>query len=327
MRRRAGHLLADAGARESVRQRAARRVGRPAEERVVLLLLDGPAFAYGFFGAIKIGAVPIPLNTLWTPADYGYVLDDSRARVLVVSEALLPQIARIPAVNRPSLRHIVVVANQRAWAISGCDDLLECRIARARRRADEPRRAGVLAVFVGQHGRAQGLRAPAARHGRVRGAVRRRASSASGPRIAASAWRSCSSPTASATRCYFPFSVGATSILWPGAPAPAGVYDVIERHRPTLFFSVPTGYGMLLARTRGSARLRSVERAARRVGRRGAAGRALRALQAALRRRHPRRHRIDRGAAHVHLEPARTPSARARAVCVVPGYEARAARR
>ncbi len=46
---------------------------------------------------------------------------------------------------------------------------------------------------------------------------------------------------------YFPLSVGATSILWPGAATAANVYAVIERHRPTLFYSVPTNYGMLLA--------------------------------------------------------------------------------
>jgi len=49
---------------------------------------------------------------------------------------------------------------------------------------------------------------------------------------------------------YFPFSVGATTILWPGPPEATRVYEVIERHRPTLFFSVPTGYSMLLAKTR-----------------------------------------------------------------------------
>src|SRR5260221_331603 len=38
---------------------------------------------------------------------------------------------------------------------------------------------------------------------------------------------------------YFPFSVGATAILWPGPPTPQNVYAVIERHRPTLFSSVP----------------------------------------------------------------------------------------
>jgi benzoate-CoA ligase len=49
---------------------------------------------------------------------------------------------------------------------------------------------------------------------------------------------------------YMPLSVGATSILSPGPPAPATVYATIEAHRPTLFFSVPTGYGMLLAHER-----------------------------------------------------------------------------
>jgi benzoate-CoA ligase len=46
---------------------------------------------------------------------------------------------------------------------------------------------------------------------------------------------------------YFPLSVGATSILWPGPPAAANVYSVIERYRPTLFFSVPSNYASLLA--------------------------------------------------------------------------------
>ena len=51
---------------------------------------------------------------------------------------------------------------------------------------------------------------------------------------------------------YFPLAVGATSILWPGAVTPPLVYDVIERYRPTLFFSVPTHYAMLLAHARSS---------------------------------------------------------------------------
>src|SRR5438045_4132952 len=50
---------------------------------------------------------------------------------------------------------------------------------------------------------------------------------------------------------YFPLSVGATTILWPGAPTPQNVYAVIEKHRPTLFYSVPTGYAMMLAHHSG----------------------------------------------------------------------------
>src|SRR5207253_2793301 len=79
-----------------------------AGERVVLLLLDGPAFFYAFFGAIKIGAVPVPVNTLWKTADYRYVSNDSGARVAIVSDALLPSIDAIPKADVPELEQIVV---------------------------------------------------------------------------------------------------------------------------------------------------------------------------------------------------------------------------
>ena len=59
------------------------------EERVLLVMFDGPEMIAAFFGAIKIGAVPVPLNTRWTTADYDFVLRDSSARVIVVSAELL----------------------------------------------------------------------------------------------------------------------------------------------------------------------------------------------------------------------------------------------
>jgi benzoate-CoA ligase len=49
---------------------------------------------------------------------------------------------------------------------------------------------------------------------------------------------------------YCPLAVGATAILLPEHPTPLRVYSIIERYRPTLFFSVPTSYAMLLAHTR-----------------------------------------------------------------------------
>ena len=66
--------------------------------------MDFPAV---FLGAIKLGAVPIPLNTLLTAADYDYMLRDSRAHTLVVSEALYPLFAPILAAQ-PWLREVVV---------------------------------------------------------------------------------------------------------------------------------------------------------------------------------------------------------------------------
>src|SRR5438094_8492583 len=86
-----------------------RKLGVRIEERVLLLLLDGPEFAISFFGAIKIGAVPVPVNTLLKPADYQYMLNDSRARVAVMSEALYPHFSAIPRRQLQYLEHAVVV--------------------------------------------------------------------------------------------------------------------------------------------------------------------------------------------------------------------------
>src|SRR4029077_9497890 len=85
-----------------------RSLGLHREERVMLLLLDTPAFVYSFFGAQKIGAVPIPTNTLLKSQDYKYMLNDSRARVVIISEALLPELAAIPRNELPYLEHVIV---------------------------------------------------------------------------------------------------------------------------------------------------------------------------------------------------------------------------
>src|SRR6202166_3105134 len=67
-----------------------RRLGVRREERVAMIMLDTVDFPIVFLGAIRAGIVPVPLNTLLTADQYAYVLADCRARVLFVSEALLP---------------------------------------------------------------------------------------------------------------------------------------------------------------------------------------------------------------------------------------------
>ena len=64
-------------------------LGVEMEDRVLVLALDAPEFLGAFWGAIKIGAVPVPVNTLLRTADYAYLLNDSRVRVAVVSAPLL----------------------------------------------------------------------------------------------------------------------------------------------------------------------------------------------------------------------------------------------
>jgi acyl-coenzyme A synthetase/AMP-(fatty) acid ligase len=88
------------------------------EERVLLVMCDGPEMIAAFFGAIKIGAIPVPLNTRWTTADYEFVLRDSSARVIIVGAELLD--AAAPAIAaRPSLRHVVVVGQDVAGRLPG----------------------------------------------------------------------------------------------------------------------------------------------------------------------------------------------------------------
>src|SRR5215204_5925236 len=62
---------------------ALRGLGVEMENRVLLLLYDSPEFAASFFGAMKVGAVPVPVNTMMRAQDYAYFLNDSRAKVLI----------------------------------------------------------------------------------------------------------------------------------------------------------------------------------------------------------------------------------------------------
>jgi len=88
-----------------------RRLGVDPEQRVLLSLLDGPEFLYCFFGAIKIGAVAVPVNPWLRAQDYEYFLNDTRARVAVISNALLPEIQKLSLGRLPYLREIITVGN------------------------------------------------------------------------------------------------------------------------------------------------------------------------------------------------------------------------
>src|SRR6266571_685461 len=77
-------------------------LGIDLEQRVALLLLDSPQFAAAFFGAIKIGAVAVPINTMLRPNDYVYMLNDSRARALIIHSVIWSQIQQI----LPELKYV-----------------------------------------------------------------------------------------------------------------------------------------------------------------------------------------------------------------------------
>src|SRR5256885_1722504 len=102
---------------------AFRELGIGLEQRILILCLDSPAFVYAFFGAIKIGAVPVPTNTLLTPRDLTYVLNDSRAVAVVVSAPLLPKVLEIRA-DAPRLRHVIVAGGEETSGVLSLEKLL-----------------------------------------------------------------------------------------------------------------------------------------------------------------------------------------------------------
>src|SRR5258708_9041195 len=86
-----------------------RNLGMRREERVAVLLLDAAEFSYCFFGTIKAGGIAVPLNTMLKPAEYEYLLNDCRARILVVSESVYPQVQAIPREKLLYLENVVIV--------------------------------------------------------------------------------------------------------------------------------------------------------------------------------------------------------------------------
>jgi benzoate-CoA ligase len=82
------------------------------EDRVLLALADTIDFPTAFLGAIKAGIIPVSVNTLLTASSYEHMLADSRARALIVSEHVLPQLAA--SIGRmPFLRHVIVSGRPR----------------------------------------------------------------------------------------------------------------------------------------------------------------------------------------------------------------------
>ncbi|HEY6249803.1 MAG TPA: benzoate-CoA ligase family protein [Candidatus Angelobacter sp.] len=221
------------------------KLGLRPEERVALLLLDTPDFAYCFFGAIKIGAVAVPLNTLLKPAEYEYMLNDSRARILIVAESLYPQIQAIGKENLHYLETIVVAGQP----VDGLSCLQQLRNESSSELQAEPTCKDDPAFWLYSSGST----------GFPKGCVHLHHDMVVCSELYAKGTLGVSENDrlfsvaklffayGLGNGLYFSLAVGATSILWPGSPSPANIYRVIEKFKPTLFFSVPSNYSSLLS--------------------------------------------------------------------------------
>ena len=236
---------------------ALRKLGVRSEERVLLLLLDCPEFAAAFFGAIKIGAVPVPVSTMLTPQEYEYLLNDSGARVAIVSESMLAKLklTDIPRERVPALQHIVTVGVRPA-ALSRSQSRSDIahyefnaviasessELSPAPTHKDDP---CFWMYSSGSTGAPKGC--VHLQHDMVVTAelyARNILGVTEHDRFFSTAKLFFAYGLGNAL--YFPLLIGGTSILMSEPARPQEVFEIIERHRPTLLFSVPSSYAAAL---------------------------------------------------------------------------------
>ncbi|MCX5805757.1 MAG: benzoate-CoA ligase family protein [Proteobacteria bacterium] len=222
---------------------ALRELGVRVDDRVIMIMLDVPQFYAIFYGAIKIGAVPIPTNTMLTPEDYEYYLNDSRARVLVVSEQLIPVIAKIKGDLR-YLRDMIVISEKDGAFIP---------FKQKYRHAPET----IKTEFTMKDDVGFWLYSSGST-GAPKGAIHSQYDMVA---VSESFGQGVLKLTEddilfSAARLFFayglgnsgylPLSVGASVVLSSQSPKPEGMFQYLEKFRPTIFFGIPTLYGQML---------------------------------------------------------------------------------
>jgi benzoate-CoA ligase len=230
---------------------ALRELGVEEEQRVLLLLHDSPEFACAFFGAIKIGAVAVPVSTLQRPEECAHCLNDSRARVLVVHDSLLDIIEPIRD-RLPYLRHVVVVptTGTTAGRLTPRRDLdFDSLLSRASPTlAPAPTTVDDAAFWLYTSGST----------GPPKGAVHLHAAMpycadttarhilGFGPDDIAYSVSKLFFAYGLGNGLYFPLRHGASAVHDSGRPTPESIFEVVGRYRPTLVFTVPTMYARLL---------------------------------------------------------------------------------
>jgi benzoate-CoA ligase family protein len=221
-----------------------RELGIGMEDRVLVLCLDGPAFLGAFWGAIKIGAVPIPTNTLMRTQDYRYFLEDSRAKAAIVSAPLLAEAG--PALEGARwLQHVLVAEGAPGRFLS-----FEERVAKASSRLDAaPTFRDEPAFWLYSSGSTGFPKGAVHLHHDMVVCAETFAKQVIGYRASDVVYSAAKLFFAYGlgNAGYFPMAVGAQSVLYPGRPTPESVFEILSTRRPTLFYGVPTLYAAMLA--------------------------------------------------------------------------------
>jgi 4-hydroxybenzoate-CoA ligase len=220
-----------------------RRLGVRREERVAMIMLDTTDFPIVFLGAIRAGIVPVPLNTLLTSEQYAYVLADCRARVLFISEALLPVVTDMVG-RMPDLEHVIVAGNDAHGHKKLSEEIARASdsFATAATHADEP---AFWLYSSGSTGMPKGVRHL---HSNLAATAETYAKQVLGIReddVGLSAAKLFFA-YGLGNALTFPMSVGASTILNSERPTPVKMFELMNKYHPSIFYGVPTLFSAML---------------------------------------------------------------------------------
>ncbi|MGB8887884.1 MAG: benzoate-CoA ligase family protein [Candidatus Korobacteraceae bacterium] len=238
------HTYAELAERVDRCANALRELGVEPEQRVLLCLHDSIDFPACFLGAIKAGIIPIPSNTMWSASDYAFALSDSRAKAVIVSEARLQAIDMGAQIC--GWKGQIVVAGTSEGRYPELSRLMNAAAASCE---TYPTQSDDACFWLYSSGST----------GRPKGAVHVQTSLIKTAELYGQGVLGISAGDVifSAAKLFFayglgnaltfPFSVGATAVLFAGRPKPEIINSILREYRPTLFFAVPTQFSALLA--------------------------------------------------------------------------------
>ena len=219
-------------------------LGLVMEDRLMIIQTDTVDFPATFLGAIKVGIIPIAVNTLLTSDDYEFMLDDSRAKALIVSSSFITKLT--PAIEKSKYLKHTIVSGEAASPYEHLQTL-----QRDADRACEPALTSSddTCFWLYSSGST----------GTPKGTVHIHSSLAYTAELYAVPILGIKEDDIvfSAAKLFFayglgngltfPLTVGATTVLMAERPTPAAVFKRLKTHQPTIFYGVPTLFGAMLA--------------------------------------------------------------------------------